>query len=378
MRIAIFCHSLVSDWNHGNAHFLRGVALELIARDHDVKIYEPRNGWSRSNLERDAGPGAINDFHDAFPELRSIQYDWSDFCMDSELDEVDAVLVHEWNDPELIAAVGNARKRNSALRTFFHDTHHRAVTAPHELARFDLTHYDAVLAYGESLKHAYLRRGWAKQVYVWHEAADVRTFYPHPKAKEMSDLVWIGNWGDEERTRELREYFVEPVANNHWKADVFGVRYPEPAIRELDATGIRYRGWVANFRAPEIFSQFKATVHVPRGPYSRDLPGIPTIRPFEALACGIPLVSAPWQDREQLFRLGRDFLMASTPDDMEQSLRAVLNDEDLRESLAASGLETIRNRHTCGHRVDQLLEIYKVIAPVTARQDLEMPAGVIE
>ena len=32
MRVVIFCHSLASDWNHGNAHFLRGVARELLAR----------------------------------------------------------------------------------------------------------------------------------------------------------------------------------------------------------------------------------------------------------------------------------------------------------------------------------------------------------
>jgi spore maturation protein CgeB len=42
------------------------------------------------------------------------------------------------------------------------------------------------------------------------------------------------------------------------------------------------------------------------------LPGIPTIRVFEALACGIPLVSAPWDDSEHLFRPGEDFLVAAT------------------------------------------------------------------
>ena len=34
MRIAMFYHSLASDWNHGNAHFLRGIATELIERGH--------------------------------------------------------------------------------------------------------------------------------------------------------------------------------------------------------------------------------------------------------------------------------------------------------------------------------------------------------
>jgi len=47
MRVVMFCHSLVSDWNHGNAHFLRGVCAELIARGHSVGVYEPRDAWSR-------------------------------------------------------------------------------------------------------------------------------------------------------------------------------------------------------------------------------------------------------------------------------------------------------------------------------------------
>ena len=50
MRIVFFAHSLASDWNHGNAHFLRGVATELVERGHDVEVWEPRHGWSRSSL----------------------------------------------------------------------------------------------------------------------------------------------------------------------------------------------------------------------------------------------------------------------------------------------------------------------------------------
>ena len=43
-------HSLVSDWNHGNAHFLRGVVTELQDAGHTVDVYEPEDGWSRRNL----------------------------------------------------------------------------------------------------------------------------------------------------------------------------------------------------------------------------------------------------------------------------------------------------------------------------------------
>jgi spore maturation protein CgeB len=371
LRIALFYHSLVSDWNHGNAHFLRGVASELQARRHDVRIFEPENSWSRQNLLEDRGPEALAAFERAFPNLTSTRYSPHHLEVDKWLDGVDLVLVHEWNEAHLISAVGEFRRRNRYLRALFHDTHHRALTAEHELSRFDLSNYDGVLTYGASLKQAYERRGWGRQVHVWHEAADVRVFYPRESNRTSGDVVWIGNWGDQERTEELREYFLTPVQNLKLTAQVYGVRYPPAALHELGRCGIRYGGWLPNFEVPEVFAQFRATVHVPRRPYTRELPGIPTIRPFEALACGIPLVSAPWRDEEGLFRIGTDFLMAQNGEEMQRCLQEVLNDPALAQSLTAKGLETIRTRHTCAHRIDELLSLYESLRPASSADDNE-------
>ncbi len=361
LRVALFYHSLVSDWNHGNAHFLRGIASELQARGHQVFIYEPEDSWSRENLLRDYGQSALDDYARAFPDLQSRCYRLDQFNVDEALDGIDLVLVHEWNHSDLIARIGDYRRRSARLRLFFHDTHHRALTAREELARFDLTSYDGVLAYGASLKHAYERLGWGKQVHVWHEAADTRVFYPRHADTKEGDVVWIGNWGDEERTEELREYLLRPVKALRLRAQVHGVRYPPTAKAELAEAGIDYEGWLPNFLVPETFAQFRATVHVPRCPYVEKLVGIPTIRPFEALACGIPLVSAPWSDTENLFRVGQDFLMAQNGEEMQSHLQNVLNDPALARSLCESGLETIRQRHTCGHRVNELLGIYEEV-----------------
>lgn len=376
MRIALFYHSLVSDWNHGNAHFLRGIASELQARGHEVLIFEPEDSWSRMNLLRDAGPAAIDDFHRAFPHLSSTTYSVDRLALQKWLDGVNLVLVHEWNDPKLISAIGEYRKYHPEVRILFHDTHHRAVSAAHELARFDLANYDGILAYGASLKEAYVRRGWGKQVYVWHEAADVRAFYPRQSEEKLGDIVWIGNWGDEERSEEMREYFMRPVASSSLRAQAYGVRYPESALLELKTASIVFGGWLANFKVPEVFSEFKATVHVPRNPYTEALPGIPTIRPFEALACGIPLISASWQDTEGLFRVGQDFLMARNGSEMQEHLQSVVNDSSLPASLAQSGLETIRTRHTCGHRVDELLRLFEDIRPSGLERESQTLVGV--
>jgi spore maturation protein CgeB len=108
---------------------------------------------------------------------------------------------------------------------------------------------------------------------------------------------------------------------------------------------------------PEVFARFRVTVHVPRRPYVNLLSGIPTIRPFEALACQIPLVSSPWKDTDKLFDPGRDFLLAKDGSEMKRHLRALLSDKNMARDLAQHGLKTIRARHTCAHRVDELMSI---------------------
>ena len=134
----------------------------------------------------------------------------------------------------------------------------------------------------------------------------------------------------------------------------------------MSAAGVEYGGWLPNYRVPSIFARHRVTVHVPRRPYVEALPGIPTIRPFEALACGIPLVSAPWCDSEGLFRAGEDYLVARTGEEMRRHVRSVLHDPELAATLAENGRKTILARHTCAHRVDELLSIVQAIGPASA------------
>jgi spore maturation protein CgeB len=178
-----------------------------------------------------------------------------------------------------------------------------------------------------------------------------------PGLEKPLDVVWVGNWGDGERSRELMEYLIDPVRDLGLRARIYGVRYPAEAIRALAEAGIEYGGWVANFRVPALFACSRATVHVPRRFYREQLPGIPTIRMFEALACRIPLVTAPWEDSERLFTPGRDYLVARDGAEMRQQLTRLLNEPQLAEEVAEHGYRTVLRRHTCAHRVQELLGI---------------------
>ena len=356
MKFVLFYHSLISDWNHGNAHFLRGVVSELLARGHRVDVYEPAEGWSLKNLLEEQGPHAVAAFRKAYPELMSRFYTVGSLDLHAALDGAQVCIVHEWTEPELVKRIG-AAARAAGCRVLFHDTHHRAATDPNALASLDLSDYDGVLAFGKVICDLYISNRWADSAWTWHEAADIRRFHPLPHVLRERDLVWVGNWGDEERTRELQEFLIHPIAALRLDAEIYGVRYPPEALRALDTAGIRYGGWLPNHFVPEKFASARCTVHVPRRAYTETLPGIPTIRVFEALACGIPLISAPWSDAELLFTPGKDYLVAQSGDEMRAHLQTILNDRDVADELAARGLQTIRARHTCAHRVDELLNI---------------------
>jgi spore maturation protein CgeB len=372
VRVDLFYHSLVSDWNHGNAHFLRGIAMELLERGHDVRIYEPRDGWSRANLVAEYGTAPLAAFKRAFPHLRSVLYDRR-FDPARTLAGADLVVVHEWNDRELVRRIGALRHRTGGFRLLFHDTHHRSVTTRRSMSGHDLRHYDGVLAYGRVIGDRYLERGWSERSWTWHEAADVRVFRPVIGRERRGDVVWIGNWGDGERTAELRRFLFEPARQLGLDGSVFGVRYPPAALQAVERAGLAYRGWIANYRVPLVFAEHGVTVHVPRRPYVRKLRGIPTIRPFEALACGIPLICSPWDDVEGLFTRDRDYLVGHDADEIAGHVHAVLTDAPLRARLVQHGLRTIHAHHTCGHRVDELIaiadELGVATAPAAAAQD---------
>lgn len=367
MNIALFYHSLVSDWNHGNAHFLRGIAWELQKRGHRLRIFEPAGGWSLGNLLHEYGEAPLEAFEELYPGLHSTFYDPATLDLDEALDLIDLVIVHEWNDPGFVSRIGTHRRTHGDYRLLFHDTHHRSATEPEKMAAYDLAGYDGVLVFGKTIAEIYRSRKWAQRVWVWHEAADVRVFMPLPEVQKEGDLVWIGNWGDDERSAELQEFLLEPVKALGLKAHVYGVRYPPEAIGALSQAGIEYRGWLPNFQAAVTLARFRMTVHIPRRPYVKALPGVPTIRPFEALACGIPLVCAPWKDTERLFSPGKDYLLARDGAEMKRQLRRLLSDSRVADALSTHGRETILQRHTCGHRVDELLDIYhRIDSPMTS------------
>lgn len=361
MKIVMFYHSLYSDWNHGNAHFLRGIVKAFQRHGHEVQVYESERGWSLQNLLKSERAEILDEFRKYYPTLRPNLYDEARSLKHKSIfSDADVVIVHEWNSPALIEEIGTYKKRYK-FKLFFHDTHHRAVSAPHEMKKYNFSNYDGALVFGEVLKDIYLKNNWIKKVWTWHEAADIDLFTPNREEEKIGDLVWIGNWGDNEREEELREFLLNPIRELDLKARFYGVRYPDHILKEMDEIGIEYGGYLPNYKVPEVFSKFNLTVHVPRRFYVQMLPGIPTIRPFEAMACGIPLICSPWEDTEHLFTPSKDFVRATSGESMENWMSQILKSPHLAKSLSDNGRKVIEEKHSCELRAKQFEEIVESI-----------------
>jgi len=358
LRLRLFAHSWRSDWNHGNAHFLRGLADELRKSGHEVRCYEPSTAWSLVNLMQEPlAARSLAQFRETFPDL-SVQVFPPDNLsfLDDELKDADIVVVHEWNSPELGYEILRLGRRHD-FRTLFHDTHHRSYTAPEQIGRFPIRDFDGVLAFGDTIRRIYVEGFAARRAWTFHEAADTAHFFPRQN-QQATEISWIGNWGDGERTRELQEFLIEPLAFlQRAQAAVYGVRYPQHARRQLNRAGIEYRGYLPNLSAPDVYSRCALTLHIPRRCYANGLSGIPTIQMFEAFACGVALVCSPWNDLEGLFQPNQDYITVPDGKAMTAQIAYLLRDEDARKQLAEHASQTIRRKHTCAHRARQFEEI---------------------
>jgi spore maturation protein CgeB len=357
-RFAFFYQSVISDWNNGNAHFLRGLIRALQARGHDVVCNEQVDNWSLTNLLRVA-PNAVADFVRCFPDLQFARYSLGPDLgtwIRNRLANADVAVVHEWNPPEVIRLVGTLSQQ-MGIPALFHDTHYRMVLDDRCRESLGLERYAAILAYSPSVAERYRGLGF-ERVHILHEAADTTVFAPRPVPK-TTDVVFVGNYGDGDRSNELEEYvFAVRSRLSHLRYAVYGVRYPEHVVTRLNnGLDIRYGGWLPNVCVPRVYSSARLVLHVPRQQYVALLPGTPTIRVFEALASGACLISLPWDDTDHLFEAGHDYVVARSPAEMHDLIAWLCTDDRARAEFGSHGYQAILARHTCGHRADELMQV---------------------
>ena len=348
-----------SDWNHGNAHFLRGIVAELRERGHEPVVYEPRDGWSRTNLLADIGRRSAASSRPHFPQLTSRTLRARGLDLDDALAGADLVLVHEWNEPGSCADRRAARRRRR-FALLFHDTHHRAVTAPAEMGRYDLSPLrracsPSASAIRRRLPRARLGRRVPGR---WHEAADIARLPPAPggPTRRRSRLDrQLGRRRAQRGAARVPARARPAALASRARCTASAIR--AGALRAVGAPGLDYRGWLPNHSVPEVFARHRVTVHVPAPPVRRGAARDPD---DPARSRRWPAGSRSSARRgttpRACSRLGRTTSWRATAREMRSGTYATCcTTRSSRVSLRRRGLPTILARHTCAHRVDELL-----------------------
>lgn len=172
--------------------------------------------------------------------------------------------------------------------------------------------------------------------------------------RRLRGVAWVGNWGDEERTAQLRECFIEPARSLGLSARVHGT--PLPASLSPGARPHWYRVRRLSFQFPRSGP--------PSLPYRRRF----ISRTFPMFGCCRASRSSGLSKRSPVDSSGvgatggqRGFASASPGFSDGRQLRKLRRHLDAvspdRETLACYGRKEIETRHSCAHRVDGLISI---------------------
>ncbi len=348
MKIAVFCQSLVTDYNYPIAHFLRGLISE-IQKNHEVVVYEKEQNEPLSSTLKDYGKTPVNEYYRYYPQLNSVTYDYDSVaeCVKG----FDLVLVHSGTDMVTLNILTELKLKNS-FRFVFYDDGFSFVDNLPLVCEMIVPVCDMVVVNCHYIRELYMKVMDGCDVEYLPYGIDLNVFHPRSAEKEQTAVLNL-DWSDECSVEELEEFFIKPVRDLRIKASVYGSRYPRHVKKILADHSIAYKGWLPSFKLPEVFAHYTTAVHLPAKDSLEVRAGSASMRMLESIASGIPVISAPWKNSEKVLTPARDYLQAGDSYEMTHYMLEMMN-STLCEVISGHGLKLISSRHTCRLRAQEL------------------------
>lgn len=359
MQIVVLGLSITSSWGNGHATTYRGLVRALVKRGHDVLFLERDMPWYAQSRDMPNPPYARTELYESFAELKN--------RFRSSVRDADLVVVGSYV-PEGVA-VGEWVTANAAGVTAFYD-----IDTPVTLSKLDrgdaeyisralVMRYDLYLSFtgGPTLRRLQ-KQYYAREPRVFYCSVDPSVYYPEPDASLRWDLGYLGTYSLD-RQPALKRLMLAPAcetrdanfcvagsqypADIEWSANVERIEHLPPADHR-------------SFYASQRYTLNVTRADMVKAGYS------PSIRLFEAAACGTPIISDKWAGLDEIFDVGSEILVARSSAEVVGYLREV-SDED-RLAIAARARSKVLKHHTCHRRAEQLEEYVAQLAH-RARQE---------
>jgi len=344
LRIRLLGLTITSSWGNGHATTYRGLMRELVARGHDVLFLERDKPWYADNRDLPQPPYGRTELYGSVEELKD--------RFGAEIRDAEVVIVGSYV-PEGVA-VGEWVTTHARGLTAFYDIDTPVTLA--KLARGDeeylsadlIPRYDLYLSFtgGKTLRDLETVHG-ARRARPLYCSADPELYYPEPVPVQW-DMGYLGTYSDD-RQPALERLLLAPA--RRWPEGRFtavGPLYPPdlpwpPNVSRADhLPPAEHRG----FYNAQCFTLNITRAAMRLAGYS------PSVRLFEAAACGTPIISDPWPGLEQFFTPGEEILTAETTEEALHYLQRL--PERARQTLGERARRRVLARHTAAHRAEEL------------------------
>jgi spore maturation protein CgeB len=351
LRIVVLGLSITSSWGNGHATTYRGLVKGLHARGHDVLFLERNQEWYASNRDLPAPPYGRTDLYSCVDELLD-RYS-------GEIRQADLVIVGSYV-PEGVL-IGRWVTANAEGVTAFYDIDTPVTLSGLEHGKLDYLSVDLIPRYqlylsftGGPVLHRLEREYGSPRARALYCSVDPDVY--HPVAGEVRwDLGYLGTYSSD-RQPALNELLVVPA--RMWEDGRFvvaGPQYPPDIQWPLNTQRIMH---LPPAEHREFFACQKFTLNITRQEMVRTGHS-PSVRLFEAAACGTPIISDWWEGLEAFFELGKEILIAHEAEDTLRYLR--LTPEIERLEIGHRARQRVLSAHTGAHRAEEL-EKYTVEA----------------
>ena len=344
MKVVVIGLSITSSWGNGHATTYRALLGELALRGHEVLFLERDAPWYADNRDAPDRPNIRIELYRSVEELRDEH--------GADVQDADAVIVGSYV-PDGIE-IGRWVQSHATGATAFYDIDTPVTLANLRRGRCEylsaelIPRYDLYLSFTGGPTLRMLERMWgspaARALYC---AVDPKSYYPEREPVRW-DLGYLGTYS-RDRQPTLERLLIAPAQSEpERRFIVAGPQYPEDLV------------WPANVErvihlSPEhhraFYNRQRFTLNVTRSDMI-SAGWSPSVRLFEAAACGTPILSDCWPGLEEFFQPGREILLVETSADVRRILNE-MSEADAR-AIADAARSRVLAEHTAAHRALEL------------------------
>jgi len=351
MKVVLAGVSVTSSWGNGHATNYRALMRALQARGHDVVFLERDMPWYAAQRDLPEPPWGRTLLYSSLDEL--------DRRFRSEIASADVAVVGSCV-PEGVAVAQIVLAAANGVTAFYDidtpvtlaklergDTEY---LSPELVPRFDL--YLSVTG-GPTL--GVLEERWGARVALAFYCLVDPDAYPRARDQRRWDLGYLGTYSDD-RQPQVEALLIAPARRARDRDFVVaGPGYPD-SIRW--PPNVARRQYLPPAQHPAFYGAQRFTLNITRA-HMRRAGWSPSVRLFEAAACGVPVISDRWPGIEEIFTPGEEILVADSADDVLLFLERLTDAE--AAAIGARARKRVLREHTAARRVEQLEKLVQAV-----------------